>query len=50
MEVKGVHPGRVVAFGIFNEESGTEEVVIVSEVDVDDEDERNASPMRSAKR
>jgi acyl-CoA synthetase (AMP-forming)/AMP-acid ligase II len=39
MEVKGVHPGRVVAFGIFNEESGTEEVVIVSEVDVDDEDE-----------
>ncbi len=41
MEVKGVHPGRVVAFGVFNEESGTEEVVIVSEVDVDDPVERD---------
>jgi len=42
MEVKGVHPGRVVAFGVFNEESGTEEVVIVSEVDVDDPAEKEA--------
>ncbi len=33
MEVDGVHPGRVVAFGVFNEEAGTEEVVIVAEVD-----------------
>jgi fatty-acyl-CoA synthase len=48
MEVKGVHPGRVVAFGVFNEESGTEEVVIVSEVDVDDpaEHERIANEIR----
>ena len=32
-EVEGVHPGRVVAFGVFNEQAGTEEVVIVAEVD-----------------
>jgi len=35
-----VHPGRVVAFGVFNEESGTEEVVLVAEVDTDSPDER----------
>jgi fatty-acyl-CoA synthase len=40
MEVPGVHPGRVVAFGIFNETAGTEDVVIVAEVDTDDEAER----------
>jgi fatty-acyl-CoA synthase len=33
MEVDGVHPGRVVAFGIYNEDAGTEDVVIVAEVD-----------------
>jgi fatty-acyl-CoA synthase len=33
-EVEGVHPGRVAAFGIPNEISGTEEVVIVAEVDL----------------
>ncbi|MBM3125897.1 MAG: fatty acyl-AMP ligase [Chloroflexi bacterium] len=32
-EVPGVHAGRSVAFGIFNEEQGTEEVVIVTEVE-----------------
>jgi fatty-acyl-CoA synthase len=31
-EVPGVHPGRVVAFGIFNEASGTEDVVVVAEM------------------
>jgi fatty-acyl-CoA synthase len=40
MEVPGVHAGRVVAFGVFNEESGTEEVVIVAEVDSQDAGER----------
>jgi len=40
MEVEGVHPGRVVAFGVFNEEAGTEEVVIVAEVDTEAEEER----------
>ena len=33
MEVEGVHPGRTVAFGVFNETAGTEDVVIVAEVD-----------------
>lgn len=41
-EVPCVHPGRVVAFGVPNEELGTEEVVIVAEIDVDEEDRRQA--------
>jgi len=32
-EVSGVHPGRSVAFGVFDELAGTEEVVIIAEVD-----------------
>ena len=32
-QVTGVHPGRVVAFGVYNGELGTEEVVMVAEVD-----------------
>jgi acyl-CoA synthetase (AMP-forming)/AMP-acid ligase II len=38
-EIDGVHPGRVVAFGVFNEASGTEDVVLVAEID----DEGNSS-------
>lgn len=38
--VPGVHPGRVVAFGVFNEEIGTEDVVIVAEVETQDENEK----------
>ena len=30
-EMPGIHPGRAVAFGIFNEELGTEDVAIVAE-------------------
>jgi acyl-CoA synthetase (AMP-forming)/AMP-acid ligase II len=33
-EVQGVHPGRVVAFGVPNEATGTEDVVIIAEVDL----------------
>jgi acyl-CoA synthetase (AMP-forming)/AMP-acid ligase II len=40
-EVPNVHPGRVVAFGIFDEQAGTEDVVIVAEVDSEDADEQN---------
>jgi len=40
MEAPGVHAGRVSAFGIFNEEAGTEDVVIVAEVDTTDPEER----------
>ena len=31
--VPGIHPGRAVAFGLMNEELGTEEVVIVAELE-----------------
>lgn len=33
MTVQGVHPGRVAAFGVFDEEAGTEEVVVVAELE-----------------
>ena len=42
MEVPGVHAGRVVAFGVFNEAAGTEDVVIVAEVDTTVQEERDA--------
>jgi acyl-CoA synthetase (AMP-forming)/AMP-acid ligase II len=32
-QVAGVHPGRLVAFGVFNEQAGTEDVAIVAEID-----------------
>jgi acyl-CoA synthetase (AMP-forming)/AMP-acid ligase II len=41
-EVPGVHPGRAVAFGVFNEAAGTEDVALVAEVDEDDEERRQA--------
>jgi acyl-CoA synthetase (AMP-forming)/AMP-acid ligase II len=40
MEVPGVHPGRVVVFGLFNEEAGTEDVAVVTEVDTNDPQEK----------
>jgi len=39
-EVPGVHAGRSVAFGMFDESQGTEEVVVIAEVDSDDVDEQ----------
>jgi acyl-CoA synthetase (AMP-forming)/AMP-acid ligase II len=39
-EVSGVHPGRVVAFGVFNSDLGTEDVVVVAETDSEDDAER----------
>ncbi len=36
-EVPGVHPGRVAAFGVFNEAQGTEEAALVAEVDLPEE-------------
>ncbi|MCW1968675.1 MAG: AMP-binding protein [Anaerolineae bacterium] len=39
-EVAGVHPGRVVAFGLMDERAGTEEIVVVAESDIQDEDEQ----------
>jgi fatty-acyl-CoA synthase len=43
-EVPGIHPGRVVAFGVYNEEMGTEEVVIVAEQDAGAESAAAAGP------
>ncbi len=40
MDVEGVHPGRVVAFGLFSEELGTEEIGVIAEVDVIEDDLR----------
>jgi fatty-acyl-CoA synthase len=34
-ETPGVHPGRVAAFGVFDEQAGTEEVVLVAEAEGD---------------
>lgn len=39
-EAPGVYPGRVAAFGVFDEQQGTEEVVIVAEAETEDEGER----------
>jgi acyl-CoA synthetase (AMP-forming)/AMP-acid ligase II len=39
-EVAGVHAGRVVAFGVFDERIGTEEVVIIAEADSRSAEER----------
>jgi fatty-acyl-CoA synthase len=49
-EVPGVHAGRASAFGIFNDVSGTEDVVLVAEVDATDplEQQRIADGIRAA--
>jgi acyl-CoA synthetase (AMP-forming)/AMP-acid ligase II len=39
-EVPGVHAGRSVAFGMFDEVLGTEDVVIIAEIDSDDANEQ----------
>ncbi len=48
--VVGVHPGRAVAFGVYDEREGTELIGIVAEVDTDDESERQqiANQIRQA--
>ena len=48
-EVPGVHAGRSVAFGMFNDEEGTEDVVIIAEVDSEDaaEQQRVADAIRA---
>jgi fatty-acyl-CoA synthase len=35
-ELPGVHPGRAVVFGLFNEKLGTEDVVVIAETDLED--------------
>jgi acyl-CoA synthetase (AMP-forming)/AMP-acid ligase II len=47
-DVTGVHAGRVVAFGVFDEEAGTEEVVVVAEAEAEEaaEHQRLADEIR----
>jgi acyl-CoA synthetase (AMP-forming)/AMP-acid ligase II len=40
-DVPGVHPGRTVAFGILNEQLGTEDIAVICEVETDDEEQRD---------
>ncbi len=49
-EARGVHPGRVVAFGVYDEQAGTEEVVVVAEADAESDDARQrvADAIRAA--
>jgi acyl-CoA synthetase (AMP-forming)/AMP-acid ligase II len=49
-EVPGVHAGRASAFGVFNETSGTEDVVLVAEVDPSElaEQQKVADGIRAA--
>lgn len=49
-EVEGVHPGRVVAFGLFNEDAGTEDVVVVAETDIVEPEQRRRIAMDIRKR
>jgi acyl-CoA synthetase (AMP-forming)/AMP-acid ligase II len=35
-DIPGLHPGRAAAFGVFNEQLGTEDIAIVAEVDAED--------------
>lgn len=37
--VSGVHPGRAVVFGIYDDKEGTELIAVVAEVDTDNEAE-----------
>ena len=39
-EVAGVHAGRSVAFGMFDEMQGTEDIVVIAEVDSEDTEEQ----------
>ena len=41
-QVEGVHAGRAAAFGIFDETLGTEEVVVVAEVEADSPEDLTA--------
>jgi acyl-CoA synthetase (AMP-forming)/AMP-acid ligase II len=41
-DIPGLHPGRAAAFGIVNEQLGTEDIAIVAEVDTDDAQARAA--------
>jgi len=35
-DIPGIHPGRVVAFGVLNEQLGTEDIAVIGETETDD--------------
>ncbi len=39
-DIPGIHPGRVVAFGVPNTQLGTEDIAVICEVDTTDPDEQ----------
>ncbi len=39
-DIPGVHPGRAVAFGVLNEQLGTEDIAVICEVDSEESDEQ----------
>ncbi len=39
-EIPGVHPGRAVVFGLYNEKLGTEDVVVIAETDLESDNDR----------
>jgi fatty-acyl-CoA synthase len=39
-EVPGVHPGRTVAFGVLNDQLGTEDIAVICEVETQNDDEQ----------
>ncbi|HDN04661.1 MAG TPA: hypothetical protein ENF27_01825, partial [Chloroflexi bacterium] len=41
-ELPGVHPGRAVVFGLYNEKLGTEDVVVIAETDLEDSQDHQA--------
>ena len=45
----GVHPGRTVAFGIYSEQSGTEEVIVLAETEVQDLSKQSEMKMNLAR-
>jgi fatty-acyl-CoA synthase len=51
-DVPGLHPGRVTAFGVFNERLGTEDIAIVAELDghiPQDDSQRRATILREVR-
>jgi len=47
-EVEGVHPGRVVALGVYNDTTGTEDIILIAEIDqYEDLSESNREKIRA---
>ena len=49
-EIKGVKAGRTVAFGVFNDKLGTEDIAIIAELTDNNDDEIRGHVQREARR